>query len=140
MMQFTNQIHENRPYKAAEERRNHLPLHTHYPIFSTTLYQLNSRATNSQLARLLHLSLEHNPLLALLPHLRHERLAREHCAREAHLDVLEGAEGLVDGLAGNAEEAEAMQDGDLEAAHLGEGGVDVEGVGGVVDVRVSLVL
>lgn len=87
--------------------------------------QLSSGASNSRLASLLDLALEED-LLALLPHLGDDGLAGEDGASEADLDVLEGAVLVEDGLSGNTEGAEAVEDGGLEAAHLGEGRVDVE--------------
>ena len=55
------------------------------------LEQLRRSAANGRLARLLDLGLE-DDLLALLPHLRHKRLAGVNGAGEADLDVLDGAE------------------------------------------------
>lgn len=43
---------------------------------------------------------------------------------------------LVDGLASDAHEAEAVQDGNLEATHLGEGGINMErAVGNSVSIH-----
>lgn len=88
--------------------------------------QLDGSPTNSQLASLLDLGLE-DDLAALAPHLGDEDLARFHGASEADLDVLVRAKRLVDGLAGDAKGGEAVENRFLEAAHLGEGGVNVKG-------------
>ena len=70
--------------------------HSHFPCLNLALavvQQLSSRASNGQLARLLHLGLE-GDLVAVPPHLSHEGLARDDNASEANLDVLEGAESV----------------------------------------------
>lgn len=92
------------------------------------LSKISSGTANGKLTGLLDLGLEDNLLVTLLPHLGDERLAGVHGTSEADLDVLKGTELLVDRLAGNAERAETVQDGHLEASHLGELGVDVERV------------
>lgn len=91
------------------------------------LDELSGGASNSRLASLLDLALE-DDLVALLPHLGDDGLAGDDGASEAHLDVLDGAELVVDGLAGDTEGAEAVQDGSLEATHLGKRGVHVQRV------------
>lgn len=53
--------------------------------------KLGSGSTDGQLASLLHLRLE-NDLVAVSPHLGHERLARQHGSCEADFDVLVGTE------------------------------------------------
>lgn len=107
--------------------------------------KLNCGTTNGQLSSLLDLRLE-DDLAALLPHLGHERLARQDGPCEADFDVLVGAKSgrtvrlgqmkalqfavvnslFVNGLASNAHEAEAVQNWGLEAAHLREGGINME--------------
>src|SRR3569833_2643141 len=94
----------------------------------TLAEQLGGGTADGQLARLLDLGLE-DDAVALLPHLGHERLAGEHGAGEAHLDVLEAADLLVDGLAGDAEEAEPGGGGRRGAARRGGAGGDGEGAG-----------
>jgi hypothetical protein len=108
---------------------------------SILAHQLHRRRRERKLARLLDLGLE-DDFVALLPHLRDERLARDDRACEADFDVAEGTESkrvvlvlaelflegegrrenslLIYGLSGYAEEAKAMQDGRFETAHLGE--------------------
>lgn len=89
--------------------------------------QLGARTRNSQLTRLLNLSLEHHRITGL-PHLGNERLTREHNTRKADLDVLERSIRLQHVLAADAKGAQAVQDGRGEAADLGEHGVDVQWV------------
>lgn len=106
-----------------------LPLFYIFPnsnLAVTAIEQLDARATNSQLTSLLNLSLE-DDLVAVAPHLRDEGLAGVNSTSKADLDVLKGAKGLVDGLAGDAEEAETVKNGALETAHLGKGGINVKG-------------
>ncbi len=55
-----------------------------------TVNQLRSGARDAQLARLFHLLLEDDGI-ALLPHLRHERLTRYHDPGKSYFDVLEHA-------------------------------------------------
>lgn len=92
-----------------------------------TLHKFNCSRSNSRLPGLNNASLE-NDLIALLPHLRPERLPWKNNACEADLDVFEGSKRLVDVLSSDAHEAESMKDGDLEAADFGEFGVNMEGV------------
>lgn len=68
-----------------------LPLRLPLQLRSWTIQKLDRRSRQSQLPRLLDLCLENDLVVPFLPHLRHQRLAGEHGAREADLDVLEGA-------------------------------------------------
>lgn len=107
-------------------KENNFAIPIHHDILFP-LKQLSRRATNRQLARLLDLGLE-NHLVPILPHLGHQGLAGKHGTSEPDLDVLELAKLLIDGLAGNTKEAQAVKDGHLEPAHLCEGGINVQGV------------
>lgn len=90
--------------------------------------QLGGGAGNGELARLLDLGLEGN-LVSVSPHLGDESLAGNHNAGEADLDVLKRAEPVVDGLAGEAEAAEAVKNRGLETTQLGEFGIEVKRAG-----------
>lgn len=90
-----------------------------------SLNKLCGGTGNSRLASLLDLALE-DDLVAVTPHLGDEGLAGNDGTSEANLDVLDGAVLIIDGLAGNTKAAKAVENGGLEAAHLGERGVDVE--------------
>jgi hypothetical protein len=68
-----------------------------------------------------------NNFVSLFPTLGNQRLARKNSAREPHLDILEGSVLLINGLAGYAEEAQAVQDGHWKTAYFGKCWVDVEG-------------
>jgi hypothetical protein len=102
-----------------------VPFYIHSLQLGTTIYELSSCVRDSQLSRLFHLRLE-DDLVVLLPALGNERLPGEHGAGESDLDVLESAVLLVDGFGGDTEEAQAVEDGDWETTHLGEGWIDVE--------------
>lgn len=89
------------------------------------LHQLCRGACDGELTRLLDLGLESN-LVTIAPHLSHQSLTGNDTTGESNLDVLEFTETLVDGLSGNAKEAQAVEDRSLETTNLGKGRVDVK--------------
>lgn len=87
--------------------------------------ELSSRSGDGRLASFLNLGLE-DDLVAFSPHLCDKGLARNDNTSKTDLDVLEGAEALVDGLSSDAEGAETVENRGLEATDLGKGRVDME--------------
>src|ERR1019366_7639438 len=94
--------------------------------------ELDGGVRDRELAALLDPRLEDDARLALAPHLGHEGLAREHRVREPHLDALEeprvaARRELRDDVPGReAERAEPVENGPLEAEALRERGVGVQ--------------
>jgi hypothetical protein len=86
---------------------------------SSFLNKLHSRTRQSQGSSFLDPRLE-NDLLAIFPHAGDKGLSRDHRPCEADLDILVRPEFGIDRFPSDAEEAETVQDGRLEAAHLCE--------------------
>lgn len=89
--------------------------------------QFSTSTGYTQLPRLDHRGLE-DDLVPFLPHLRLQRLPRNHRPRKPDLDVLEQPIPLHNVLTADAEEAQPVQNRILEPADLGELGVDVQRV------------
>ena len=101
------------------------PLRSQLRLALPTLQKFRPSTRNAQFPRLDDLGLKHD-LGALPPHLRPQRLPRQHRAGKSDLDVLERAIRLINVLARDPKETQAVQDRRLEAADLRELRINVQ--------------